>query len=170
MPKFAAILFTFAASATSVFASPIDLARACAAATANGGWGLSDEVSCLKDTVQLKPSSTDSSALALDGDLAEDLPLGEYVRLLAHLRREVRFESDEIGLSVVLPELSVMGDASFPTDAAAWADSTDSTAPQANMVTNPEPASLILLGSGIAAAIARRRMRGVRSTDSGRRS
>jgi hypothetical protein len=168
VPKFAVILFVFTTSATSVFASPIDIVGTCATATANGGWGLSDEVACLKDAIQPKSLSTDSGARALDGALAEDLRLGEYVRLLAHLRREVRFRSDQTGLTVVPLELFVIGDASFPTDAATWVDS---TAPRANMVTNPEPASLVLLGSGIAAGIARRRsMLRMRNADSGRRS
>ena len=162
MPKFAVILFTFAASATSVFASPIDLARACAAATANGGWGLSDEVSCLKESLQPEPSSTNSGSLALDGDLAEDGPLGGYVALLARLRREAWFDSDQIGTTAIPPALSVVGQVAFVTDAATWTDST--TAP-ANMVTNPEPASLILLGSGIAAGIARRGMLRTRNRD-----
>lgn len=160
MPKFAVIVIAFAASAPSVFASPVDLAKACAAAAANGGWGLSDEVSCLKEAVQPEPSSMDSRSFALDGDLA-DLPLGEHVRLLARLRREARFGSDQIGITATPPDLFVAGHAPFVTDAATW---TDSTTPRVAMVTNPEPASLILLGSGIAAGIARRRMVRARKT------
>ena len=78
----------------------------------------------LKDAVQPESSSTDSGALALDEDLAEVLPLGGYVRLLARLRREIRFGSDQIGSVATPPERSVVAHAAFSTDAPTWTDST----------------------------------------------
>ena len=152
MPKFAIAVFVVSVvSAPPLLASPLEPLAVCTDAAASGESGLNDAVVCLKDVLDPDRAAGHLDRIFVRFD--QDMPLGWYVSALAHLKRDA---INEVGIPWAASNISPTDNQSVVIESDAWTVSTSADMPLASV---PEPASVVLMTSGLAGLLLRRRRR-----------